>query len=97
MNKQKVRQRTKEILIEIHRGFLTEEASATLTDLEILSMVPPNRHSIIPVGHKSLDLPEQRNALTPFTEKWVRKQVKGNLDITSLEVLKACGFVDDHI
>lgn len=89
MNKQKVNERTKAILLSIHRGFLTEEASANLTDEEILGMIPPNSTNPVPA---SLDSEDRVRKLTPFTEKWVRKQVKRNINITALEILIACGF-----
>lgn len=85
MNKQELKRKVIVILLQLHRGFLTEEVSDTLTDKEILAMLPPNGVSRSGTGMK----------LTPFTEKWVRKQVKKNPDITSLEMLKSVGFVDE--
>ena len=91
MNKRDIKQKVQKILIQIHRGFLTEEVSKTVTDAEILSYVPPNSTSSVPVEHDSEDMIRK---LTPFTEKWVRKQVKKNPDVTALEMLKSAGFVD---
>ena len=92
MNKRILKDKTRKILIEIHRGFLTKEASGKLTDKEILDMVGPNALSPQPA---SLGSEERIQKLQAFSEKWVRKQLKKDINLTSLEMLEAIGFVNE--
>lgn len=90
----KLKKRVQEILIQIHRGFLTEAASAELSNKEILEMVPPNSRSPVPAGHPSLESDDRVMKLTPFTEKWVRKQLKKDPTMTAYDMLVNAGFKD---
>ncbi len=93
MNKQQFNKRVNEILIQLHRGFLTEEVAKELTDRELLAMVQPDGVTMTPVPGND---DERRATLTPFTRKWVRKSLKKYPTITAYDLLVSTGFKDSE-
>jgi hypothetical protein len=87
MNKQALKARTLEILVQIHRGFLTDVQSGELTDADVLQHIPANGTS-----WEQLNEDDRRIRLKPFTERWVRKQLKRNPNLTAYDMLVKAGF-----
>lgn len=93
--KQKMKQKVQSILIQIHRGFLTQEQSDGLSDDEILKHVPDNKGSFERferVGDE--DSPHLEARTTPFSYKWVKIKLKNNPEMTAYDMLVLAGFKD---
>jgi len=87
MKKHLLKQKTLTLLVLIHRGFLTKEQSAELTDEQVLENVPENQGTYI---YRPDDSSEAR--VSAFTYRWVKQRVKQNPDVTAEELLKSAGF-----
>lgn len=87
MKKQLLKKKTLSLLVEIHKGFLTKEEAAKVSDEEVLQNVPKNQGTFI---HRADDTKEAR--VSAFTERWVRQRVKKDPDVTAEELLKSAGF-----
>lgn len=74
-------------MVQIHRGFLSDEVSKDLSDQEVLANVPDNKGSVInrPDG-------TQESRVSPFTYRWVKKHVKSKPSVTAYELLVLAGF-----
>ena len=86
MNKQQFNKRVNELLLTIHRGFLTERG-AGISDEEVLSNVPSDGLST-----KRYDDDNSRLVNKPFTKRWVKINLKKNNKVTALELLQSVGF-----
>lgn len=86
-----MKQKTQKILIQIHRGFLSKEQSDSVSDDEVLAYVPENKGS-----YKSFDRigddPYEEARITPFSYKWVAKQLKRDPNLTAYDMLIGAGF-----
>jgi len=93
MKKQLVNLQVEKLLLEIHRGFLTEEQSDGLSDAEVLANVPENKGTIL--NHPGQgDTSEAR--VSPFTFRWVKQRVKKNNQVTAYSLLTEAGFKDNR-
>lgn len=81
--------RCKQILVQIHRGFLSPEESAKVTDEEVFKNIPPN--SLSP---KRLANGSEILVSSPFTYKWVMKRLKKNPKATAYDMLVEAGFME---
>ena len=89
MKKHLLNQRTKQLLIQIHRGFLTDLQTDGLSDEEILENVPDNK------GTKAChpgDRDTSEARVSPFTYRWVKQHIKRDPTATSYSLLKIAGF-----
>lgn len=89
MKTKHLKARAKQILVQIHRGFLTKEDSEKLTDSQILDSVP--KHSLSPKykGDSS------HLVTSPFTFKWVMNALKKDSTVTSYDLLVLAGFKEE--
>jgi len=87
MKKQILKDRVSQLLLQIHRGFLTEDQSNGATDQEILTNVPVNKGTYIDQGN---DNKEAR--VSPFTYRWVKQRVKKDPTVTAYALLESAGF-----
>lgn len=88
MKKQKLKARVTQLLLQIHRGFMPDEAEG-YSDAEILANIPE--------GLSPKENPDGETdslVLKPFTYKWVAKRVKRNPSVTSYDMLVEAGFKD---
>lgn len=86
MKKNKFKARVNEILIQIHRGFMPDEAD--VSDQEILANIPAN-------GLSAKENPggdTQSLVSKPFTYKWVAKRLKKDPKCTAYDMLVEAGF-----
>ncbi len=79
MKKKQLKARTTEILLQIHRGFLPDEAE--ISDEDLLATIPTGLTSRGP----SL-------VAKPFTYKWVANHIKKQPTITAFDLLVEAGF-----
>ena len=87
--KQKLKLRVTQILVQIHRGFLTDEQSNSLTDEQVIANVPVNG-----VTPKALENEEHIMVNKPFTYRWVKIRVKKDPTVTAFDMLVEAGFRD---
>lgn len=89
MKKGKFKARVVKLLLEIHRGFMPDEASPT--DLEVLSCIPKGLTSKANPDEESTSLVSK-----PFTYKWVAKRLKKDFKLTSYDMLVEAGFKEPN-
>lgn len=87
-----LKQKTNNILYQIHQGFLPKDN--TLTKKETLEQVPENKTSYV---SKGLDGEHREARRTPFSYKWVYKQLKKDPTLTAYDLLIRAGFKDPEL
>ncbi len=88
MKKKQLNLRVNQLLVQIHRGFLTDQQSKEISDSEVLANVPENKGT--QVYHAGGDTSEAR--VSPFTFRWVKQRVKKDNQVTAFSLLKEAGF-----
>ena len=86
MKQKHVKARINQILIQIHRGFLSPEENDMLSDNEVLDNVPSG-HSWENIGEF-----ERRIRCSAFTFRWVKNHLKKDHTMTAYDMLVVAGF-----
>lgn len=81
------KQYVNELLVQIHRGFLSKKDSDSLSDSQVLANIPESG-----LTKKYLPTGEQIIVNKPFTKRWVSIRVKKNPNVTAYDLLKEAGF-----
>ncbi len=91
MKNKDIKHRVNQLLVQIHRGFLSPQDSGKLSDQEILSNVPENKTTYKALRNHEY---EREARCTPFSYRWVQRQVKKRPTITAYDMLMKAGFTD---